>query len=156
MPDNTVYMIDTSVLLNLLRVPGRDSEHAKIRALFEARLEAGAKFVLPITTLIESGNHIAQCSGDRRAAAGRFVAAVDAARSANPPWTIRDVNWGEQFLSDLIAGDSTDTSLHDHLANATLGTGDLSILVERDHFRRETAFSDVRVWTLDASLLAYA
>ncbi|MGL4743160.1 MAG: hypothetical protein ACRCXL_02035 [Dermatophilaceae bacterium] len=112
--------------------------------------------MLPITSLIETGNFIAHCNGDRHAAATRFVEAIEAARMANPPWAVRDVSWDGRFLSEMVAGNSTGTTLVEHFVSNSLSAGDISILVERDQFRAETAFREVRVWTFDQRLTAYA
>jgi hypothetical protein len=154
MPANTVFFVDTSVLVSLLRVPGFDDNSDAIQAYFESRYLAGARFVLPVTAIIETGNHIAQCRGDRRAAAERFVGALEQARSSTPPWTIRDVDWSVGFVAALVDGASTGTMLIDHLSHQSMGAGDIAILVERDQFRSSTAYNDVQVWTLDRRLAA--
>ncbi|QWL28865.1 hypothetical protein E2R33_09805 [Rathayibacter toxicus] len=156
MPANTVYFIDTSVLLNMLRIPGKCQDASKIHAEFRTLKSAGAKFVLPITALIETGNAIAQCKSDRRRAAEKYVDAITAARDNSAPWIIRDVHWDTDFIDTLVRGASTGQFLVDHLSASSLGGGDLAILVERDRFLAETAFTDVRVWTLDTRLDAHA
>lgn len=156
MPTNPVVFIDTSVLVNLLRVPGRCQDADACELEFKQRLSQGTKFVLPITALIETGNFIQQCSGDRHAAATRFETAIKVARAATPPWTIRDVSWDGSFLDALLAGASTGSSLVEHFAAKRLGAGDLAMLVERDQFRDGTAYDDVRIWSLDSSLSAEA
>ena len=154
-PTNPVFFIDTSVLCNLLKVPGRSDDYQAVQDEFERRRKRGAKFILPITTLIETGNFIAQSGGDRHAAAGRFEAAVQAAASADPPWIIRDVQWSTHFLEHLLAGNSTGSTLVEHFAAKGLAAGDLAILIERDEFINSTSFSDVRIWTLDEKLDVY-
>lgn len=156
MPANPVIFIDTSVLLNLLRVPGFSGDAEKCQLQFREWQEGGAKFVLPITALIETGNFIQQCQGDRRAAATRFASAIEAAKGSQPPWAIRDVSWDSDFLDALLAGDSTGSDLVSHFSARGLGAGDLAILVERDQFRSSTAFDDVRIWSLDAILQSQA
>jgi len=152
MPANPVVFIDTSVFANLIEVNGRCDERESVLAEFDRFSKLGAKFVLPITTVIETGNLIFYSSGDRRPAAQRLVQALQAAREANPPWTVRAVNWDDDFVSALIGGDSTGSSLVDLISEKRLATGDVGILVERDQFLAETAFTDVRVWSLDAQL----
>ncbi|AQP50449.1 hypothetical protein [Tessaracoccus flavescens] len=155
MPDNRVILIDTSVFLNLLRVPGRCGDADACRKEFERLAKADVKFVLPITTIVETGNFIQQCTGDRRAAAQRFENALIAATEDAPPWIIRDVKWDPEFVLALTAGDSTGTSMVDHFTSKSLGAGDIAILVERDQFLRQTPYQDVQVWSLDAGLQAH-
>lgn len=156
MPAYPVVFIDTSVLTNLLRVPGLCDQAEATKKEFDKLREQGAKFVIPVTTVIETGNHIAQVKqGDHHAAAERFCLAIKAAKMSSPPWTIRDVHWDHDFLQRLLDGDSTESSLEEHLTRKQLGTGDVAILVERDRFREQMSVKDVRIWTLDSRLDAH-
>lgn len=150
-----VNFIDTSVFAPLIKVPGFESEHAEIAAEFDRRLQSNELFVLPVTTIIETGNHIANSKGDRRAAATRLVKALSAARNQDPPWTVRDLPWDREFLDSFIAGDSTGSSLIDNFSSGTIGGGDLAILVERDRYQSAVSGAVVRVWTLDNHLMAH-
>lgn len=149
-----VTFIDTSVLCELLKVPGLSSHHDDIRTEFELRGEDGERFVIPITAVIETGNHIAQSNGDRRAAAERFVRFLGAARSGEAPFTVHRLSWDDEFLMELCAGNGTGRALID-LAAARMGAGDVAILVERGRFKRDSAYTEVQVWTLDAALGTY-
>lgn len=51
----TVQFIDTSVLLEFLDVPGHNGRHAEITAEMERRIAHNVTFVLPVTTIIETG-----------------------------------------------------------------------------------------------------
>ena len=155
MASRTIYLIDTSVFLEILNVPGRASQPKQVQAEFVRRYETGSRFVLPVTTLIEAGNFIAQCDGDRRGAAQRYEAAIRSAQSSTPPWAVRDVAWDQEFLTALLDGGATRMRLVDHLS-ARVGTGDIAILVELQQFRASIAITDVRLWTLDAQLDSYS
>lgn len=149
-----VTFIDTSVLCELLAVPGMCSQHDDIRTEFELRGDDGQQFVIPITAVIETGNHIAQSAGDRRAAAERFVGFLAAAGASESPFTVHRLGWDDEFLRELCAGNATGQPFID-LANARMGAGDVAILVERDRFKRDSAYTHVQVWTLDEALGAY-
>ena len=150
-----IQFVDTSVLLEILNVPGHSGRHEEILAEMDRRMAAKISFVLPVTTIIETGNHIAQSTGDRRGAAKRFVKALEAARDKQPPWTIRDVRWDSDFLESFVGGGSTGSDLLTHLSNTTLGSGDLAILVERDQFAKGVA-ARVEIWSLDLQLAAFS
>jgi hypothetical protein len=150
-----VLFIDTSVLCNLLQVPGRCDQAEEMQRLYYEHLESGVGFVLPITSIIETGNLIQQCTGDRYAAANRFRVALEAAAQSSPPWLIHRMNWNEEFITALIAGDSTGSTLVHHFTNKLLGAGDLSILVERDLYAARRAVGSVEIWTIDEKLDAY-
>lgn len=151
-----VLFIDSSVLCNLLRVPGFSDRAEEIQRIFNTRWEAGAKFVLPITSIIETGNHISQCNGDRHAAAERFRIALEAAVSRNAPWIIHDFQWDSGFMEEVLAGDSTGSTLVQHFTANLLSAGDLTILVERDRFAQKRSFDSVEIWTLDENLDSYS
>ncbi|WP_049154685.1 hypothetical protein [Corynebacterium aurimucosum] len=62
-----VYFIDTSVLDNLLAIPHKCQAKEQAKIDFAERQSENAKFILPITAVIETGNHIAQLpQGDVR------------------------------------------------------------------------------------------
>jgi len=149
----TITLIDTSVLNELLEVPGKCQHAAQVQAEFARRQSAGERFILPMTTIIETGNQIAQVkSGNRRAAAERFVKFVERARAEEPPWTVVEITWGAELLGQLCAGDSTGMSFVHLAGNGLLGGGDTAILVERDVLRRRSSTATVQVWTLEKTL----
>lgn len=151
-----VWLIDTSVFVEILNVPGKSQQHEAVAAKFVSRHENGHRFVLPVTTIIETGNHIAHCAPNRRNAAKRFILALEQAQSDSPPWIVRDVKWDRVLLSRLLEGNSTGSDLLNLLGDGRMGTGDVALLVERDEFRNASSFTDVRVWTLEAALGSYA
>lgn len=76
-----VVFIDTSILVNLLDIQGRNADRREVVAEFLAGQAKQTTFVLPVTTIIETGNHIAHVHGPgdaRRACAARLVAALAA------------------------------------------------------------------------------
>ncbi|MBO0612093.1 MAG: hypothetical protein RL122_1764 [Pseudomonadota bacterium] len=57
---SSICVIDTSVFTNLLKVPGRNQNEAEVLRAYQEYAELGCKFILPIATIVETGNHIAQ------------------------------------------------------------------------------------------------
>jgi hypothetical protein len=153
----TVTMVDTSVLCELLQVPGKSdpARSADVRAEVDRRWREGEHFVIPITTVIETGNHIAQADGNRYEVARRLVALLRIAVSEESHWRVLQTRLGAEFLTALCDGDSTGQSL-EALAAARVGAGDVAILVERDQFLSATAIRRVQVWTFDEGLAAQA
>jgi hypothetical protein len=153
----TLTFVDTSVLCELLQVPGKSSpgRAAEVAAEADRRYQAGQRFVIPITTVIETGNHIAQADGNRYEVAGRLVALLQLALAEQSPWRVLQTRLGPEFLSSLSAGDSTGQSLQ-QLAAAKVGPGDVAILVERDQLLAASAATSVQVWTFDEDLAAHA
>jgi hypothetical protein len=151
-----VTLIDTSVLCELLRVPGKCQQPDAVEKEFISRAEAGERFVIPITAVIETGNHISQASGDRRRAAESLSRLLEQARSSTTPFVLNATSWDESFIADLCSGDGTAQSFVDLLGNGLMGAGDIAILVERDQFKARSALATVGIWTLESVLSAYS
>jgi len=151
--------IDTSVFLNLLDVPHRNADRTEVAGTFKKDQQSGATFVLPVSTIIETGNHIAQVQGrgnTRRGCAQRFVGALKAAVQAQPPWVLTGHAWDDDMVDLIVhgAGQRPEALL---LLCQGVGTGDVGILAEVDAYRRRIpSATPVRIWTLDAGLAAYS
>jgi hypothetical protein len=76
----TVGVLDTSVLCELLAIPGKAQEPKKYLNEFEERCAAGELFALPLAAIIETGNHVGQARQARRVAE-KFVGFVRSALS---------------------------------------------------------------------------
>ncbi|WP_307848516.1 type II toxin-antitoxin system VapC family toxin [Microbispora oryzae] len=148
--------VDTSVLCNLLDVPGKNQQR---EALKEELPRKSLEFhlILPVTTVIETGNHIAQLPNghDRRDRAVRLHDLLNLVIRGEAPWVLHTVEWGEPFLRELLRGGGTGIDLADH-AMTGLGLGDLCILTERELYRRRVTGVEVGIWTLDEQLKAHA
>jgi predicted nucleic acid-binding protein len=153
----SICIIDTSIFLNLLNVPRRNESKEAVRKDFETFIEADCIFLLPMATILETGNHIAQ-NGDgttRRATAQKFVKQVKAAFSGDAPWRPIDFpstqeisTWLEEFPD--LAGQNK-------APNKPEGTsfGDLSIIQDFKHICQQSPMSEVFIWSLDQDLAAY-
>lgn len=149
--------VDTSILLNLLDVPKRNDEREAVGAEFVVWQEQQATFVLPVTTVIETGNAVAKVEGGSRwAFIEKFVEILRLAVTGTTPWAASGAVWDAGFIQKLIDG-------HDHvpalpaLMKSELGVGDSGILAEIEQYRtRIPSATPVRLWTLDTQLGAYA
>lgn len=141
-----IVIVDTSILLNVLDVPGRNESRASVLVELEGLIEAGDHLFIPMAAIVEVGNHIAQIANgaQRRAAAGRFIAQVRQALANEAPWKPINFPSTEDVLSWL----------HEFPDAATqgLGMGDLSIKMEWQVICSKYRMSRVRVWTLDSDL----
>jgi hypothetical protein len=153
----SVCFIDTSVLLNILDVPQRNAERAAVIDEYRRR-KSQAQIILPISTVIETGNHISQVADGwaRRKCAERFVEMLNLIIDGKASFVMHELGWDADFLRALVAGGSTRTAFVEHLTGVTIGCGDLSILVERDRYLARVAKgTTATIWTLDAGLRAY-
>lgn len=90
----SVVVIDTSILCVWLKVPGRltcgsdgdrwDFDRTDLE--IQRHLSAGSVLILPLTTIIETGNHIAQATGDRYPLAKDLGDIICKAADAESPW----------------------------------------------------------------------
>lgn len=151
-----VTFLDTSVLCNILAVPHMDQDRAAVQAEMRRRAERGETFILPVTTVIETGNHIRHIdNGDyRRKTAQRFATLLENTITDKAPWSLHILSWSPEFLSDLLAGAGTGIRFVEH-AQAGLGCGDLCILCERNTYQARSGITEVTVWTLDGPLAAH-
>ncbi|MGY1994312.1 hypothetical protein [Mycolicibacterium fortuitum] len=153
-----VEFIDTSVFCHIIAVPGRstaDDTKSFGEEFVRRHAQEGVRFVLPITTIIETGNFIQQCTTGRREAAERFRKALELAAEDDAPWVVHDLDWNGEFIREVVAGNGTGTSLVEHFTAQTLGAGDLTILVERDRYQKKRAFASVGIWTTDTKFTSY-
>ncbi|GAA3136224.1 hypothetical protein [Streptosporangium carneum] len=150
-----VEFVDTSVLCNILDVPGKNQDRKSV--LRELDEKKGCDLVLPVTTVIETGNHIAQLPDGRvrRDHADRLRALLELVIAGQAPWVLHTVEWGEGFLRSLLAGAGTGMPFSDHVM-AKLGLGDLCILTERELYRTRVVNVEVGIWTLDTQLRSHS
>lgn len=153
-----ICLIDTSIFLNLIKVPGRHNELDSVNADYKTYAELNVWFMLPMATIIETGNHIAQNGngGARRKTAERFVNVIQAAFNGSAPWIINefprnaDINvWLDQFPA--YAGSNKSPT------KTTEGTsfGDLSIIQEYEKCKKRFGMSEIFIWSLDADLIRF-
>jgi hypothetical protein len=123
----------------------------------DSRLKAGVRFILPTATVVETGNHVFQVKDGsaRRRCAGTFAALLRKTAMREAPWVLHERTWDGGFLAALCDGGSTGLDLTEHAARQQLGTGDLSIVAERDLYASR-AQARVRIWTLEATMATWA
>ena len=152
-----ILTFDTSVLCCLLKVPGKETagsakdrwDHDRISELVAAERERSSTFVLPLASIIETGNHIAQAPGDRFTIATGLAKAILQAATASSPWaafTDQAELWREDQLGYLAR-------TWPDLAKSKLSIGDATIRDVAEYYAR--AGYDVEIVTGDAGLKAY-
>jgi hypothetical protein len=154
---SSVCLIDTSIFLNLLNVPNCNESKLHVIEDFKTFADAGCIFLLPMATILETGNHIAQ-NGDgnvRRITAQRFVDAVKAAFSGEAPWRPTIFPTQEEIL--LWIDRFPDYAGMNKAPDKPEGTsfGDLSIIQEFHKACNRFPMSEVFIWSLDSDLQSY-
>ncbi|MGN7874025.1 hypothetical protein ACTJKJ_10685 [Roseateles sp. 22389] len=141
-----IVLLDTSVLLNVLDIPGFNETREAVIAEFEQLIDREAHLFIPMAAVFETGNHIAQLTDGRlrRHCAERFVSAIQAAIDDQAPWKpmrMPDVELVRTWLNDF-----PEAAMRGH------GMGDLSIRKEWQTQCEQFSMSRVRVWSLDQDL----
>ena len=57
---SAIILVDTSVLMNVLNVPGFNQQRAAVLAELEDLLNANDHLFIPMASVFEAGNHIAR------------------------------------------------------------------------------------------------
>lgn len=144
-----VVIVDTSVLLNLLDVPGRNQDRDAVLGRFEALVNAGANLLLPVAAVFETGNHVARIPDGRlrRRHAEKFAGRVREALDGQAPWTVSPwpatgelAGWLDDFPDSAMRG---------------VGMGDLSIVKAWASACTRHPSSRVSIWSLDQHLASY-
>jgi hypothetical protein len=144
-----VCLIDTSIFVEILAVPGKSSQHKEILSQLQQRVKSGESLFLPMATILETGNHIGQ-NGDgvaRRDCAQRFVQTVSDALDGKSP--LLPVSFLE--AADLRAWLA---DFPNHAARGS-GLGDLSIIHDWKRLGLQNRGRRVYIWSLDRHLAAY-
>ena len=82
-----IWIIDTSVFLNILDVPQFNQNREAVLQEFEDRINNEDTFLLPFASILEAGNHIAQLvnSAQRKKYAQVFCEQVNASIDGKAP-----------------------------------------------------------------------
>ena len=145
----TLCIIDTGILCELLEVPNLCGSSSQISARLEEKYRNGEFLLLPLCTILETGNHIGQ-NGDgrqRRDTAYRFARMVEQAVRGETPFEPtyfaqpKDLlGWVRDFAE---------------WAGRGAGLGDLTIFKE---FERQCEIYRARrvyIWSTDRHLTSY-
>lgn len=153
-----VLIIDTSVLCVLLQVPGKENCETYngkwnigqgVEALEQEAAKENALLVLPLATIIETGNHIAQANTKRYEIAQALVGIIRKAAKGQTPWTVFTNQYGLWKPGALESlADSWPAQ-----AAKEISMGDATILVIRDLYQRNRNL--VEILTGDKTLETY-
>jgi hypothetical protein len=145
-----VILVDTTVFLNVLNIPGFNQNREKVMHRFKRLMgEPGTNLLLPMAAIIEAGNHVAHLSDgrERRRWACVFADQVRAALQGDAPWRptpMPDVTVMAQWLDEFP----------DH-AMRGIGLGDLSIIKEWEAAGRRHPAHRIMIWSLYRHLSGY-
>ena len=133
-----VLIIDTSILCVWLDVPGMDNcgpdddkwDKDRVEKKIEKEKADNTVFVLPLATIIETGNHIAQSAHSRRERAEALANIMRLSAAQQSPWAAfsdQSALWSPEKLTTLA-------NTWPELASQKLSLGDATIKEVAEHY----------------------
>lgn len=152
-----VLVIDTSILCVWLDVPGRETcgrnddrwNKQRVKDIIDQETQAGTIFVLPLASIIETGNHIAQAPHSRYERGQALADLIRKTADSKTPWAAfsqQSELWSSEKLHALA-----DT--WPGLAVQKLSLGDATIKNVADYYAQMRY--RVEILTGDQGLKAY-
>lgn len=153
-----VIILDTSILCVWLRVPGMDKIEkdgetkvtpADVENKISAETKAGCRIVLPLASIIETGNHITQIKGDPYNYINSFANLVHDSIDGRKPWDIfrnQSVLFSDEKLKELV----DDWKKY---GRQKLSIGDTSIKQVAEYYFDQGL--EVEIYTGDSGLKAF-
>lgn len=152
-----VLIIDTSILCVYLKVPHMDDcgsngdkwNYERVTEKINTEIAQNSLLVLPLATLIETGNHIAQAHGERYIPAMELSKIIVKVATEEEPWaafTFQSKLWSEENLVKLA-------EKWPKLAASGLSIGDTTIKDVAEFYMK--AGYQVEILTGDEGLKAY-
>ena len=153
-----VIIFDTSVLCCWLQVPGKETcgpendrwDYDRISQKVSDENSNHSIFVLPLATIIETGNHIAFTGGDRFHLAQHLAELIRKTATESDPWAAfghQNELWSPERLLELADN-------WPEFAAQGLGIGDTTIKNVADYYANTNAMA-VEILTGDQGLKAY-
>ena len=152
-----VIILDTSILCVWFGLPGLDIcgpdsqkwDRKKVQEKIYGEIKAGSVLVLPLASIIETGNHISQIDGDRYLQAQKLSdVMVKSAEEASPWAAFSDQSqlWSPEKLKEIA-------ETWPDLATQRLSLGDATIKDVAEYYAR--AGWEVELFTGDMGLKSY-
>jgi len=152
-----VIIMDTSILCVWLKVPGKETcgaevdrwDFKRVNTLINREIDNKSTLVLPLATIIETGNHISQSPGDRFHVAQQLAELMRKAADQKTPWaafTDQTKLWDTDGLGRLA-------DEWPKLVASRLSIGDATIKQVAEYYAKGGFM--VEILTGDAGLKAY-
>lgn len=152
-----VLILDTSILCVWLKVPGKGTcgsdndrwDRERVEQKIDEETTAGTLLVLPLASIIETGNHIVHAGHSHRERAGELAELIRKSADERSPWAAfanQSVLWSPERLNSLV--DSWPA-----LAAQGLSLADVTIKDVAEHY--DAIGCQVEIFTGDQKLKAH-
>lgn len=146
-----VHFVDTSILCCLLEIPSFCAEkYMDVQEELVRIINQGETLILPIASIIETGNHIAHINDGhkRRYIAQKFANYLQDTADNKAPWSLMHLEWTPEDLRKFAQE-------FPEQAMRQVGFGDMSIIDAFNDYRQRTPGVSVRIWSIDQHLSSY-
>lgn len=153
---SAIVLLDTSVYLNILDIPGLNQYRDAVLGEFGQKVANKDYFLLPLATILETGNHISRLNdgGNRRQFAQKMVDDVRRAMTGEAPYRPTQFPSRDEFLGWLY--NFPDKAMRSKQGRRERQEGmslsDLSIYMEWKRTCDLNSMSRVLIWSLDSDL----
>ncbi|MDD5090979.1 MAG: hypothetical protein PHQ23_08685 [Candidatus Wallbacteria bacterium] len=145
---NDVVLLDTTVYMNVLDIPGRNQHKNEVQEEIKTRFSAHDCFMLPLATVWETGAFISRISGSsRRTYSQDFVDNVTKAINGELPYKMTSLPDRKELLSWL--------NKFPDAAMQGWSFSDLSIVEEYKKACELYRAYRVRIWSFDSHLQGF-
>ncbi len=144
-----IVIVDSSVLLNVLDIPGFNQQRDDVLERFGQLVDAEDHLLLPLAAVIETGDHVADLRDgrERRRYAERFRDCIHEALRDEAPWT--PIEFPDPSRLQAWLADFPDRAMRE------LGISDVSIIDAWQRACTRHPHQRVYIWTLHQPLRAY-
>lgn len=153
----SLVLIDTTVFLNLLEIPHRCQNKDEIKEQFAKYPSDSNRFILPFSTIWETGNHIAQIKDGkevRKKYANFFCVLVKKAMNGEAPFRVIDppknedvLEWLASFPDAAGSGSKKDEE--------GISWGDYTIIKTFEKLKEKMKMTSIKIWSTDRDLDHY-
>ncbi len=147
-----VRFMDTSIIMNLLEIPDKCEDAENVKKDFQTAIANGEILVLPISTIVESGNHIAHIANGniRREKALKFQEFLIKTANEEAPWSLYGVELTKEDIL-ILAEQFPEKALY-----FEMGIGDMSIIRFYEKYKSTMpAIGKIMIWSTDIHLQGY-
>lgn len=153
-----VLIIDTSILCVYLGVPGKETcgddndkwDKKRVEIRFQKEEKQGTDFILPLATIIETGNHIAQANSKRYEIAQTFADILMKVADGVIPWAVFTTQIDELWSLEKLKELALEWPI---LASQQISIGDATIKSVAEYYAKTGC--EVEILTGDGGLKAY-